>query len=101
MDAKPKTLLYADALAAVERRIVVALPDIIDGFIARAQEGDVKAAAYLCDRIMGRAAGSKTAPADDRQIPYGEDDFLIDKRARDSQMEIQHLISRLGASERV
>ncbi len=85
MDAKPKTLLYADALAAVERRIVEALPEIVEGLIARAKAGDAKAAVYLCDRIMGRAAGSAVAPADDRQEPYTEGAFLLDQQRRFSR----------------
>ena len=67
MSLKPRTLIYAEALQAVEQRIVEALPEIIDGLIGRAKDGDAKAAVYLCDRILGRAAGAKVAPADDRR----------------------------------
>ena len=56
-----------------------ALPDIIDGLIARAREGDTKAAVYLCDRILGRVAGSAMPPADDRREPYTEDAFRLDQ----------------------
>jgi hypothetical protein len=47
MTPRPKTLLYRDALVAVEQRIVEALPEVVDGLIARAREGDTKAAVYL------------------------------------------------------
>ena len=69
MSPKPRTLKYAEALQAVEQRIVDALPEIIDALIGRAKEGDLKAAVYLCDRILGRTTGAKVAPADDREAP--------------------------------
>jgi hypothetical protein len=77
MNDRPKALRFGDALAAVEQQVVDALPEIIDGLIARAKGGDTKAAVYLCDRIMGRAVGSKEAPADDRELPYSEEAFLL------------------------
>jgi hypothetical protein len=80
MSVKPKTLLYRDALADVEQRIVDSLPDIIDGLIPRAKEGDTKAAAYPCDPILGRVAGSTVPPADDRRVPYTEDAFVLDQQ---------------------
>ena len=98
MDAKPKTLLYRDALAAVEQRIVDALPDIIDGLIARAREGDTKAAVYLCDRILGRVAGSAMPPADDRREPYTEDAFRLDQQEREESNEMRRLLAGSGAS---
>ncbi len=69
MSLKPRTLKYSEALQAVEQRIVDALPEIIDGLIGRAKQGDVKAALYLCDRTLGNTAGAKVAPADDRKAP--------------------------------
>ena len=59
MSLKPRTLKYADALQAIEQRIVDALPEIVDGLIARAKDGDAKAAVYLCDRILGRTTGRR------------------------------------------
>ena len=67
MSPKPRTLKYAEALEAVEQRIVDALPEIIDGLIDRAKDGNMKIAIYLCDRILGKTAGAKVAPADDRE----------------------------------
>jgi hypothetical protein len=58
---------YAESLQAVEQRIVVALPEIIDGLFGRANDGDTKAAVYLCDRILGNVAAAKVAPADNRE----------------------------------
>jgi hypothetical protein len=97
MDAKPKMLLYADALTAIERRIVEALPEIIDGLIARAREGDTRAAAYLCDRILGRVAGSEVAPANDCRAPYTEDAFLLDQQEEDEKSEMRRLLAGFGA----
>src|SRR4051794_9608003 len=97
MDAKPKTLLYAEALAAVERRIVDALPDIVDGLIARAREGDTKAAVYLSDRILGRVAGSALPPADDRREPYTEDAFRLDQQGREEDDAMRRLLAGFGA----
>lgn len=84
MSDRPKALRYAEALATAEERIAEALPEIVDSIIARAREGDVKAASYLCDRIMGRAVGTKTTPADDRQPPYSEQDFRLESMGRDA-----------------
>jgi hypothetical protein len=92
----PKTLLYRDALAAVENQIVAALPKIVEGLIAQAKRGDTKAAVYLCDRILGRAAGLKTAPADDRRAPYSEDEFRLDQQHRD---QFKFILGGLGASD--
>ena len=58
-----------------KRGTVHALPEIIDALIGRAKGGDLKAAAYLCDRIMGRTVEAKVAPADDREPPYTEAAF--------------------------
>jgi hypothetical protein len=75
MSPKPRALRYADALESAEQRIVDALPDILDKLIEMAKAGDLKAAAYLCDRVWGRAAGAKAAPADDRELPYDDESF--------------------------
>jgi hypothetical protein len=82
MSDKPKALLYRDALTAVEQRIVNALPEIIDGLVARAKEGDTKAAVYLCDRILGRVASLEAAPVEDRRAPYTDDAFELDQKCR-------------------
>src|SRR3954468_3076839 len=99
MNARPKMLRYADALAAVEQRIVDALPDVIDGLIARAREGDTKAAVSLCDRILGRAAGSASPPADDRRAPFTEDAFLLDLKETEKNDELRRLLAGFGANQ--
>ncbi|MGA2701727.1 MAG: hypothetical protein ABSH35_11610 [Isosphaeraceae bacterium] len=66
MSTRPKTLRYREALDAAEQRIVDALPEIIDGLIARAKEGDGKAAVYLCDRILGPFKSAPASQATDR-----------------------------------
>ncbi len=81
----PKALRYADALASAEERIVVALPGILDLLIGRARAGDAKVAIYLCDRVMGRTAGAKLAPVDDRQPPLTADAFRLDEAGRQSR----------------
>jgi hypothetical protein len=97
---KPKALLFRDALATAEQRIVDALPDIIDGLINRARDGDLKAAVYLCDRILGRVAGSAVSPANDRRAPYTEEDFQLERHERDRQDGTRRLIAGFGASKR-
>lgn len=98
MSEKPKTLLYADDVAAVEHRIVAALPEIVDGLIARAREGDVRAAVYLADRILGRVAASAVPPALDKAPPYTEEDFEADEADRRERNELfRTLAPRSGA----
>ncbi len=94
MSAKPRTLKYAEALQAVEQRVVDALPEIIDGLIDRAKDGDTKAAVYLCDRILGRTAGAKVAPADDREPPYTEAAFELDREEREEDNDMRRLLRR-------
>ena len=94
---KPRTLKYAETLQAVEQRIVDALPEIIDALIGRAKDGDLKAAAYLADRILGRSAGAKTAPADDREPPYDEAAFELDQQEREGDDDIRRLFTGSGA----
>ena len=60
---------YAQALEAVETKLVDALPDIFDALINRAKEGDTKAAAYICDRILGKVAASHGVPVEDDRPP--------------------------------
>jgi hypothetical protein len=92
MTTKPKTLRYRAALEAVERRIVDALPEIIDRLIARAKEGDTKVAVYLCDRIMGRSAGLALPPAEDKRSPFTEEDFQLEHADQEESRRIRRLI---------
>ena len=95
MSQKPRTLKYAEALQAVEQRIVDALPEIIDGLIGRAKDGDTKAAVYLCDRILGRTTGAKVAPADDREAPYTEAAFELDEQEREEDNDYEAALRRI------
>jgi hypothetical protein len=97
MSPKPRTLKYADTLRTVEQRIVDALPEIIDALIGRAKAGDLKAAIYLADRILGRTAGSKIAPADDREPPYDDAAFEIDQQEREEDHDIRRMFAVSGA----
>ena len=79
MSRKPKGEGRVEAVERVERQILEALPDIIDALISRAKEGDMKAAAYLADRVFGKAAGSKRPPAEEYRratVSTGFDDIL-------------------------
>jgi hypothetical protein len=99
MNTKPKALRYADAFATVEQQIVDALPAIIDGLIARAREGDTKAAVYLCDRILGRVAGSTVPPADDRRAPFTDDDFLLEQKEQEEDKSLRRMLAGFGARD--
>ena len=94
---KPRTLKYAETLQAVEQRVVDALPEIIDALIARAKAGDLKAATYLADRILGRTAGAKIAPADDREPPYTEAAFEADEQEREEDHDMRRMLFMTGA----
>ena len=97
MSPKPRILKYAEALEAIKQRVVDALPEIMDGLIHRAKDGDTKAAIYLCDRILGRTAGSKVAPADDREPAYTEAAFELDQREGEEDDDIRRMLAITGA----
>lgn len=98
MTLRPKSLLYRDALAAAEQRIVDALPGIVDVLIARARDGNTKVATYLLDRIYGKVAGSTVPPAHDRSEPFTEDDY---ERGRQEREETKDLEREERKSDRV
>jgi hypothetical protein len=100
MIPKPRTLRYVETLQAVEQRVVDALPEIIDALIARAKAGDLKAAIYLADRILGRTAGAKIAPAEDREPPYDDAAFELDQQEREEDHEIRRMLALTGARKR-
>jgi hypothetical protein len=97
MSPKPRTLKYGETLQAAEQRVVDALPEIIDALIKRALDGDIKAAVYLCDRILGRTAGAKVAPADDRDPPYTEAAFELDQEEQEEDNVFRRMMSLNGA----
>ncbi|MCX6358404.1 MAG: hypothetical protein NT029_01240 [Armatimonadetes bacterium] len=70
----PKSMRFADVRALVDERIAAALPDITDTLIAAAKAGDLGAARYLHDRILGRTALMEVAPAD-AEDPYIDADI--------------------------
>ena len=72
---KPKALLYADMAACAEQKIADALPSIVDALIESAKGGDLGAARYLCDRILGRLAAVSVPPAYDERLPMTERDL--------------------------
>ncbi len=79
---KPKALHYAQLAGEVEEQIAAALPDIIGGLIEAAKGGDLGAARYLCDRILGRVASVELPPAEDRRPPYTSEDAERDLRSK-------------------
>src|SRR5262249_41149888 len=97
MSPKPRTLKYAETLQAVEGRIVDALPAIIDALIGRAKAGDLKAATYLADRIMGRTAGAQVPTADHRERPYDEAAFELDEQEWEEDHDIRRMFAVSGA----
>lgn len=97
MSTQPKTLRYRQALDAAEKQIVDALPEIIDGLIAKAKDGDSNAAAYLCDRILGKTTLAKTAPSDDREAPYSVEDFRADEEDREEKRQMQGMFNLIKA----
>jgi hypothetical protein len=94
---KPRTLKYGAMLQAVEQRIVDAMPEIIDALIGRAKAGDLKAAIYLANLILGRTAGAKIAPAEDRELPYSEATFEVDQKAQERADDRRRILAGLGA----
>ena len=80
-----------------KQRVVDALPEIIDALIGRAKDGDLKAAIYLADRILGRTAGARVAPADDRERPYDEAAFELDEQEREEDNGIRQMFAVSGA----
>jgi len=93
---KPKALAFADTAALVEEKIAAALPDITDALIEQAKKGDLGAARYLCDRILGRVAAVETAPAEDRRLPFNEEDVQIEEMQRESDRNLARLIAGHG-----
>ena len=80
---KPKALLYADMAACAEQKVAEALPAIVDALIESAKGGDLGAAKYLCDRILGRVAAVSVPPAYDERLPMTERD--LERRIRCSE----------------
>ncbi len=89
---KPKALHYAQLAAEVEEQIAAALPDIIGGLIEAAKKGDLGAARYLCDRILGRVASVELPPAEDRRLPFTEEDAERELRTKERSDELGDLI---------
>jgi hypothetical protein len=100
MSPKPRTLKYAETLQAVEGRIVEALPEIVDALIGRAKAGDLRAAAYLVDRILGKSAATQIAPADDREPPYTQAAFELDQHEREEDNDLRRMLALTGARKR-
>ena len=85
---KPKAFLYADLAACAEQKVADALPSIVDVLIESAKGGDLGAARYLCDRILGRAGSVSVPPAYDERLPMTERDLERTMRCDDLLAEL-------------
>ena len=85
---KPKALAFADTAALVEQQIVDALPDVTAALIAAAKNGDLGAARYLCDRILGRVAAVEKPPVLDTAAPPDEADWELEERQRAFERQV-------------
>ncbi len=92
---KPKALAFADTAALVEQKIADALPDITDTLIAAAKNGDLGAARYLCDRILGRVAAIEAAPAEDKRLPWTEEDADLAAAQQQNGRDLDRMIAGL------
>jgi hypothetical protein len=93
---KPKALLHQATAAAVESKIADALPEIVDQLIVSAKGGDVAAARYLVDRLLGRVPALPAVPAEDTRQPFLEEDAEIAAAERESSRSMGRLLSGLG-----
>ena len=53
----------------------------------------MKASIYPIDRIAGRTAGRKVAPADDREPPYTDAAFELDQEEREEDNVFRRIVS--------
>jgi hypothetical protein len=90
---KPKALLYAREIAEAEGKIVAAVPALIDVLITAAKGGDMAAARYVLDRVFGRVAEQAPALAEDRRLPYTEDDMELELANQESSRRMQRMMS--------
>ncbi len=74
----PKAIRYAAITNPTEQKIADALPEITDVLIGAAKQGDLSAARYLCDRILGRVPVLEAVPAEDRRPEYTEAEAELD-----------------------
>ncbi|MCA1686966.1 MAG: hypothetical protein LC745_13545, partial [Planctomycetia bacterium] len=65
----------------------------MQGLIAQAKGGDTKAALYLIDRVLGKTVGAKSAPADDRQPPYSQEDYDTDRAEHESTRSMRRMLA--------
>ena len=93
---KPKALAYADTAALVEEKIAAALPDITDALIEAAKKGDLGAARYLCDRLLGRVATIEAPPAEDKRMPFTEEDAHLAAAQQQNTRNLDRLIAGIA-----
>jgi len=67
---KPKAFVYGPQVDVIEQTIVDALPKVVNKIVEMAMDGNLAAAKYLVDRILGRPYRPASPPADDRRMPY-------------------------------
>ncbi len=93
---KPRALAYADTAALVEQQIVDALPDVTAALIAAAKNGDLGAAKYLVDRILGRVAAVEAPPAEDKRTPWTQEDADVAAAQQQNSRDLDRLIAGLA-----
>jgi hypothetical protein len=93
---KPKAYRFAGLSDCCENKIADALPDILDALIEQAKGGDLGAARYLCDRILGRTAGVPYAPVADFGFPPDADGLDRQQRQAASTSRLDDLIANMG-----
>ena len=66
---RPKAVKYAQQVARAEKKIVAALPELLDLLLTAARGGDASAAKYLVDRVLGRVQTQGKPLAEDYGLP--------------------------------
>jgi hypothetical protein len=85
--------LHLEELRQVEKKLVDALPDIIDKLIALAKEGDVGAAKLLLERVWGKAPiAAKPLAEDDSDPP----DDPLKRKEEEAKRERREMFAHLG-----
>jgi hypothetical protein len=69
---KPKALRYAHEVAAAERTIIAAIPEMLAIIFKAARTGDVSAARYIMDRGLGRVQTQAKPIAEDYTLPFDD-----------------------------
>jgi hypothetical protein len=90
IDNQPvQALRFAQEANAAEQMIVDALPTIITKLVSMAKDGNIAAARYLVDRILGRVSRLPSPPAVDHAITHTHRSAPVDIRTNLHNNEIK------------